>query len=133
MGLMDHLLAGPRIEQNKMALIGKYLFENKLDNEHRKSVVALANQRLREGRGGYPGTIDEVDKKVRYLFLALCMQQLGIDHGLKGFQWLYVRNPFSLEVHDDRSWRLASKILADKHGLLVSIDDPELFTDKYAG
>ncbi|MEA1995065.1 MAG: hypothetical protein U9N18_02775 [Campylobacterota bacterium] len=48
--------------------------------------------------------MDDMDLRVRYVFLALAMAEIGIDHGLKGFQWTYVRNPFMVQTYSGKLW-----------------------------
>jgi len=100
MGLFDFLLAGKRMEEVKIALVGKHVFDNLVSTDQKNQVIALANQRFREETSPSDNrAMDDLDLRVRYVFLALAMAQLGIDHGLKGFQWTYVRNPFMVRTY----------------------------------
>ncbi len=122
MGLLDLLFAGKRVEEIKMALVGKHVFDSLISADQKKQVTALANQRLREGT--FPSdncTMDDLDVRVRHVFLGLAMAELGIDHGLNGFQWTYVRNPFMVRYYDENLWGAAADMLRKKYGLDVSL------------
>ena len=96
MGLFDFLFAGKRMEEIKMALVGKHVFDNLISADQKNQVIALANQRFREGTSPSDNrTMDDLDLRVQYVFLALAIAEIGIDHGLNGFQWTYLRNPFT--------------------------------------
>ena len=125
MGFFDLLLAGPRMEKIKMALVGKYLFENKLNENQKKEIVKFADIRLKEGYAaqGFEQThsIEEFDSKVKYLFYALAMMELGIDHGINKFEWSYVKNPMVVKNYDDRLWESTEDVLRKRHGINVSL------------
>ena len=125
MGFLDLLLAGPRMEEIKMALVGKYLFENKLNENQKKEIVEFADFRLKEGYAaqGFEQThsIEEFDPKVKYLFYALAMMELGIDHGINKFEWSYVKNPMAVRNYDDRLWEAAKNVLRKRHGINMSL------------
>ena len=88
MGLFDFLFAGKRMEEIKMALVGKHVFDNLISADQKNQVIALANQRFREGTSPSDNrTMDDLDLRVQYVFLALAIAEIGIDHGLNGFQW----------------------------------------------
>jgi len=122
MGLLDLLFAGKRMEEIKMALVGKHKFDSLISADQKNQVITLANQRLREGTSpSDKSTMDDLNLRVRYVFLALAMAELGIDHGLKGFQWTYVRNPFMVRYYDENLWGAATDMLRKKYGLNVSL------------
>ena len=125
MGFWDLLTAGPKMEEVKMALVGKYVFENLNDEELKNDIVKFANNRLKEGytRFGreHEHTLEEYDPKTKYLFYALAMMELGIDHGVNKFQWSYVKNPLRARRYDDRLWEAAEDLLRKRHGIKVSL------------
>jgi hydroxyacyl-ACP dehydratase HTD2-like protein with hotdog domain len=113
---------GKKMEEIKMALIGKYVFENLITKEQKNQVITLANKRLQEGKV-IPDeeTINELNPRIRYLFFALAMAELGFSHGLKGFQWSYVRNPFMIETYDNQLWQSTIGMLKEKYGISVNL------------
>lgn len=122
MGFSDFLFAGKRMEEIKMALVGKHVFDNLINADQKNQVITLANQRLREGTSpSNKRTMDDLDLRIRYVFLALAMAEQGVDHGLKGFQWTYVRNPFLLQCYDENLWEAATDMLKKKYGLNMSV------------
>lgn len=124
-GFFDFLLAGPRMEEIKMALVGKYLFENKLNENQKKMVVEFADFRLKEGYAAQgleeTHSIEEFAPKVKYLFYALAMMELGIDHGINKFEWSYVKNPMLAKNYSDSLWKSAEDVLRKRHGINVSL------------
>jgi hypothetical protein len=122
MGLLDFLFAGKRMEEIKMALVGKHVFDNLISADQKNQVIALANQRFRERTSPSDNrAVGDLDLRVQYVFLALAMAELGIDHGLKRFQWSYVRNPFMVQAYDEKLWGAASDMLRKEYGLNVSL------------
>lgn len=122
MGFFDFLFAGKRMEEIKMALVGKHVFDNLISSDQKNGVTALANQRFREGTSTSDNrTMDDLALRVRSVFLALAMAELGIDHGLKGFQWTCVRNPFMVRTYNEKLWVATTGILRKKYSLNVSL------------
>lgn len=125
MGLFDFLFAGPRMEEIKMALVGKYVFNSIEDATEREKIIEFANNRLKEGYSRqafeHEHTLEEYDPKVKYLFYGLAMMELGIDHGVKKFQWSYVKNPLMVRNYDDKLWEAAVDVLRKRNGINVSI------------
>ena len=122
MGFFDFVFAGKRMEEIKMALVGKYVFDALINDDQKSQVVTLANQRFKEGTSPSDSrSIDDLDLRIRYIFFALAMAELGIDHGLKGFQWTYVRNPFVVRTYDEKLWRTTIESLKKKYTLNVSL------------
>ena len=120
MGVLDFLFAGKRMEEIKMVLIGKHVFEN-LDKSIQNEAVEVANFRLSEGTPATKRTMADLDDRVKYVFLALAMAELNIEHGIEGFQWLYVRNPFLVQTYDDKLWRATSDMLTKRYGIKVRL------------
>lgn len=100
-GFWAMLTAGKRIEEIKMAFVGKHVFHNLLTESDEERIIKLSNERmgamLRDGKD-----VRNERERVRYIFYALAMWELGIDHGIKGYQWFYVKNPFMAGITDDR-------------------------------
>lgn len=114
---MGFFSTGKKVEEAKMALVGKYLFE-RLSAEDKQQVIDTANTRLRENN--YPKTVDELEEKVQWVFWALAMAEIGIDHGLKAFRWRYVKNPFMITALEDVHWKTAAEILSKKNRITIS-------------
>ncbi|RLB88639.1 MAG: hypothetical protein DRH50_14920 [Deltaproteobacteria bacterium] len=122
MGLLDFLSAGKRMEEIKMALVGKHVFENLINPDQKSRVITLSNQRFSEGTSpSDKRTMDDLDLRVRFVFLALAMAELKIDHGLKGFQWTYVKNPFMVQTYDEKLWDATADMLKKKYGLDIGL------------
>ena len=125
MGLWDLLTAGPKMVEIEMALVGKYVFESIEDEGTRRKITDFANHRLKEGyaRQGleHEHALEEYDPKVMYLFYALAMMELGVDHGVSKFRWSYVRNPLMVRNYDSRLWESARSVLRKRHGIETSI------------
>ena len=118
-----------KITEIKVALVGKYVFEN-LTDDLKYKIIKLANKRLIEG---FTGTYkeDEIKKRgitlengydpiVRYLFYALAMMENGINPGVKKFQWIYVSNPLTIRLYDEKLWDKAIDQLKKYHEIEVS-------------
>ena len=127
MGFWDLLTAGPKMEEIKMALVGKYVFESLKNEKLRNEIVEFANNRFKDGyaRLGMANdrrpSLEKHDPKTKYLFYALAMMELGIDHGIMKFQWSYVKNPLRVRHYDDRLWESAADVLRKRHGINVSL------------
>jgi len=116
---MGFFSTGRKVEEAKMALVGRYLF-TRMGDEEKKKVLDIANYRLKEG--GYQETIDQLEDKVQWIFWALAMTELGIEHGLneKWFQWRDIRNPFMITTLEDIHWKTAVDVLRKKNGINIS-------------
>jgi len=122
MGLLTFLFAGKRMEEIKMALVGKHVFDNLINADQKEQVIVHANERLKEGSSPSDNrTMDDMDLRVRYVFLALAMAEIGIDHGLKGFQWTYISNPFMVQTYDERLWDATTDMLKKKYSLDIDL------------
>ena len=114
------LTAPGKMEHIKMALVAKHIFDNLLKGDQKAQVLALANKRLNEGISSNRN-IDDLNPRVRYTFFALAMEELGIEHGLKRFEWSYVRNPFMLETYNERLWRASIDMVRRDFGIDVML------------
>ena len=125
MGLWSFLTSGKKMEEIKMALVGKYVFDDLKDDKLKDEIVELANNRLKEGYASqgfqHEHTLDEHDAGGRYLFFALAMMELGVDHGVKNFQWTYVRNPLMIRHYDAKLWEIMQEVLEKKNDIKVSL------------
>lgn len=124
MGLWNLLTAGKRIEEIKMAYVGKYVYEKKLSSSQQKEVHNLATENA--NRYFNPDNVNEIDllsenERVRFIFYALAMAELGVAHGLSGYQWFYVKNPFMAAIIDDRLWASTKNIVKKRFGIEVTI------------
>jgi hypothetical protein len=114
---MGFFSTGRKVEEAKMALVGKYLFE-RLPDDKKQQVLDIANYRLRENN--YPKSINQLEEKLQWIFWALAMAELEIDHGLKAFRWQYIKNPFMITILDDAHWKAAAEILSKKNHISLS-------------
>jgi len=114
------LTAPGKMEHIKMALVAKHTFDNFLNEDQRHQVLALANQRLKEGTS-HDRNINDLNPRVRYTFFALAMAELGIEHGVKKFEWSYVKNPFMLETYKETLWQATIDMVRRDFGLDVSL------------
>ena len=111
---------GKKIEVCKTALLGKYMFDSILSERQKEEVISFANRRLREG-GILDRTIDDIDEKTRYLLIAYAIDELGIEHGLKGFHCIYIKNPFMIKTYDKNLWETASQLLEKDYGITIQV------------
>ena len=114
------LTAPGKMEHIKMVLIAKHIFDNLLKEDQKRQILALANERLEEG-SSRDRDIDNLNPRVRYTFFALAMAELGIEHGLRQFEWSYVRNPFMLETYNETLWRATIDMVRRDFGLNVTL------------
>lgn len=128
MGLLDIILAGPRVEHAKTALVGKYVFDNasaqlkkditnhSIDYFHKnRPIQSFAKE---ESATKYHGMHD----KVRFIFVAAAITEMGIDHKLKGFYMSFPNNPFTVEFYGDNIWWAAKQRLLKEYGISVEIN-----------
>jgi len=127
MGFLDFLMAGPRVEHAKTAIVGKYVFDSIEDQSLKEQIVAQAIKILHDN-SPFRVTIEksikrfqEMNDRVRYIFIAMAMAELGIDHHLSGFYASFPRNFFSVELYSENIWNTARKILSKKYGISVDI------------
>ena len=72
------LSTGRKVEEAKMALVGRYLFEQ-IGDQEKKQVMYIANYRLKEG--GYPKSVEQLEDKVQWIFWALAMADWDLNMG----------------------------------------------------
>ncbi|MBN1365562.1 MAG: hypothetical protein JW976_12200 [Syntrophaceae bacterium] len=114
---MGFFSTGRKIEEAKMALVGKYLFE-RLTEDQRHMIINVANYRLKEG--GHSSSVEKLEARVQWVFWALAMADIGIEHRLKSFQWTYIRNPFMITTLQSTHWEVAAEILSKKNGISIT-------------
>jgi hypothetical protein len=111
---------GKKLGEIQMAYVGKYVYDNLLDDLQRKYVASTAQKNLIRYFG--QGSLENENDRVRYIFYALSMWELQIDHGLKNYQWFYVKNPFLTQFYKEHLWKSAMEMLEREYG--ISIDIP---------
>lgn len=116
---MGFFSTGRKVEEAKMAQVGKYLFE-RLSDDEKQQVLELANYRLQEN--DYPKSVDQLEDKVQWVFWALAMAELGFEHGLnqKWFRWRHIDNPFMITTLEDAHWKTAAEILSKKNKITIT-------------
>lgn len=124
MGLWDLLTSGKKTAEIEMAYVGKYVFGKKLSPLQQEKVHNLATERANLYFN--PDRVNEINllsesERVRFIFYALVMAELGIDHSLPGYTWFYVKNPFLTSFVDDRLWETTKSIVTKRYGIDESI------------
>ncbi|WP_027368260.1 hypothetical protein [Desulfocurvibacter africanus] len=111
MGLFSFLSAPLKIEEVKMVLIGKHVF-NRLSDYDKRVVTLAAEDILRRcGSGKFLASLPDVS---RYALISLALAEIGIDHGLNGFQWIAIKRPLLVHSYDEFVWNTArSMVLKD--------------------
>lgn len=124
MGLFDVFKTGKQAEEMTRAFIGAYVV-SRMDDDQRQSIMFQIYRTLCES-GPFRITFDEANEKfnsspaiVQAGFMVNAMIDLGIHHGVKGFQWDYIPNPFALSVYSERVFKTAISTIR-KYGI-----DPE--------
>ena len=123
MGLLNFVMSAPRIEHIKMAYVGRYVYQQIQDTELKSKLYWHANEQANH----YLNSSNKFDNdylanmamRPQYVVLALGMMEIGIDHGLKNFQWYFVKKPFMVEYYDDKLWHLAKESLKKICGISV--------------
>ena len=118
MGLWDLITAGPKIEEIKMAFVGKYAFD-RLEEPQRIRVEDLVKKRFSEAYRHLE--FDSECERTRYIFYALAMWELGINHGITGYQWYYVKRPAMTAIIDERLWETTQRIMKKDYGIQMNI------------
>jgi hypothetical protein len=120
MGFMNLLTAGKKIPELKAILVGKYIFDNLKDENLKKRIMSLSDQRLKEGTS-YGRSLDEEEPMVKYAFYAMAMMELNVEHGLGGFMWWQIKNPFMVRTYDESLWRTAQNDLKNEFNITVKM------------
>lgn len=127
MGFLDILLAGPRVEHAKTALVAKYVFDGIRDSHLKEEIIKHAIIYLHEN-APIPSTMEEsisifetLHEKVRCIFIAVALTEMGIDHTLDGFYMSFPSNPFTVEFYSDNTWNTAKRIILKNYGISVDI------------
>ncbi|MBA4418533.1 MAG: hypothetical protein C0392_11595 [Syntrophus sp. (in: bacteria)] len=120
MGFFDLLFGGKRIEEMKMAFVGKYVFLYQCDDRMRADIIDLANMRLSESIGREID-LEAYPERVRYTCYAHAMAELGIEHGVKGYRWYYVSHPLMADIRDERLWQTTKRIMKQKYDVDVDL------------
>ncbi len=88
-----------QVKELKTALMGGYAFSKIKDEAQIQTILTCIYKRLREG--GYDDPEERFNRTpaiVQGGFFADAMIELDMPHGVSGFSWTFIPNPFSLEV-----------------------------------
>jgi hypothetical protein len=112
MGILDLFLSKKRTEEITNALIGAYAV-SRMNDDQRQVIIIEVYRIIREGspfRVSYSEAVDKFNSSpaiVQAGFMANAMIDLRIHHGIPGYQWDYIPNPFALTVYTERNLRAA--------------------------
>jgi hypothetical protein len=129
MGLSDILTGRKRAQELTYALIGAYAFSRLRDDSQTQTVMSRIYSALVEYspfRISYDEAVDKFNNSpgiVQAGFMVNAMIDLGIHHGVRGFQWDYISNPFALTLCPDKIMEMAASNVR-KYG----IDPNECFS-----
>lgn len=118
MGLQDLLGRGKHAKEISRACIGGYVF-NKLPDEERKIVFTQIFRAICEYspvHTTYDEARDDFNTSpaiVQAAFMVNAMIELGIHHGVRGFQWDYIPNPFALARYSEKAIMTAMENLRE--------------------
>jgi len=123
MGLWDKLTAGKRIEEIKMAYVGKYVYDKKLSQSEKEIVHNLATKNAIQYFGHFNPNNDLLseNERVRFIFYALAMAELRINHSLPSYEWFYIKNPFMVAIIEDSLWENTKNIVKKQYGIEITI------------
>jgi len=134
MGIFDLFTARKQAEEMTRALIGAYVFSNLKDDDQRNVIMFRIYRMLCES-GPFPITPDEAHEKfnnspgvVQAALMVNAMIVLKIPHGIRGFQWDYIPNPFALATYSERALKIALLNIRE-----YGITPEECFADPRAG
>jgi hypothetical protein len=116
MGIFDLFTAGKQAEEITRAFIGAYAV-SRMDDDQRQVIMFRVYRMLCES-GPFRLSFDEANKKfntspafVQAGLMANAMINLKMHHGVSGFQWDYIPNPFALSIYSEKALKMAiSKI-----------------------
>lgn len=123
MGLLNFIMSAPRIEQIKMAYVGRYVYNRIADLELKSELYWHANEQanyyLNSSSKFDEDYLENMSMRTQYVVLALAMMEMDIDHGLPNFQWYFVKRPLLVEDYNDNLWHLAIESLNKRSGINV--------------
>ena len=113
MGLFDLLRGGKQADEITRAFIGAYVFSRLRDDDQRQTITLHIYRMLCES-GPLRISFDDAQDKfnssppiVQSGLIVNAMIDLRIHHGVRGFQWDYIPNPFALTVYSERAIKTA--------------------------
>ena len=116
-------MSAPRMEQIKMAYVGRYVYNRITDLELKSKLYWHANEQanyyLNSSSKFDENFLENMSMRTQYVVLALAMMELSIDHGLPNFQWYFVKRPLLVEDYDDNLWHLAINSLKERCNIMV--------------
>ncbi len=120
-GLLDLLMGGKQVKELTCAFVGGYVY-SRLPDDRRKSVMGrtvISVCEYHSSRISYDQGRDIFDNSpgiVQIAFMVNAMIDMGIHHGVQGFQWDYISNPFALSAYPERAIDKAASNLS-KYGI----------------
>ncbi len=39
------------------------------------------------------------------------MMELKVNHGVKNFEWIYIKHPMRIRMYDEKLWKAAHKVI----------------------
>ena len=121
MGIFDLFTADKRADEITRAFIGAYAV-SRMDDDQRQVIMFQVYRMLCES-GPFRLSFDEANEKfntssaiVQAGLMVNAMISLGIHHGVPGFQWDYIPNPFVLSRPSEKVGRIVISNLS-KYGL----------------
>ena len=92
-----------QVKYLKTALIGGYAFSKLKDEVQIQTILSYIYKRF--AKQGYDNPKEGFNKTpaiVRGGYFADAMIELDIPHGVSGFSWTFIRNPFYLDVYSHK-------------------------------
>lgn len=123
MGFFEFIMSAPRLEQIKMSYVGRYVYNKITDVDLKSRLYWHANEQanyyLSSSNKFDDDYLESMTMRTQYVVLALAMMEIGIDHGLRNFQWYFVKRPLLVEHYDDKLWHVAIESLKKRCGVNV--------------
>lgn len=126
MGLLNTLMYGVHAEYIKRALIGGFTYSKIRSPELRQEIIKSALRIIIEG-SPFQKSHEQARNDfysspsiVQAGFITNSMISLGINHGIMGFHWDYIRNPYSLTTYSRLAYDTAVKVIKHDYGIDVS-------------
>lgn len=112
MGIFDLFTAGKQAEEITRAFIGAYAVSRM--NDDQRQVIMFHVYRMLCESGPFRLTFDEANEKfntspaiVQAGLMVNAMINLKVHHGVPGFRWDYIPNPFALSIYSEKAHRTA--------------------------
>jgi len=130
MGFVDFLLAGPRIEDIKMAYVGRYVFNKINDSKQKENIYWHANEKFNyaynSGNKFENDYLEKTEMRLQFIAIAMAMMEIGIDHGLKNYQWRWIKKPALVVIYGNELWEVAVVSLKQRSGISVEYIPPDI-------